>query len=258
MSKELSVAEKLKSLYELQMIDSDFDEISILKGELPIEVSDLEDEIAGLETRVQKLNYTIKDMESDINRHKTNIKDSENNIVRYEKQLDNVKNNREFDALTKELELQKLEIQLSEKKIKEIKYLIGGKEETLVATQARLTQKQKDLDNKKVELSQIIEKTEKEEEKLKKKAEKARKKIEDRLLLAYDKIRNSYRNGLSVVSVERDACGGCFNKIPPQLQLEIGLRKKIIACEHCGRILVDRDIVSVGKESAEVSVPEEF
>ena len=258
MSKELSVAEKLKSLYELQMIDSDFDEISILKGELPIEVSDLEDEIAGLETRVQKLNYTIKDMESDINRHKANIKDSENNIVRYEKQLDNVKNNREFDALTKELELQKLEIQLSEKKIKEIKYLIGGKEETSVATQARLTQKQKDLDNKKVELSQIIEKTEKEEEKLKKKAEKARKKIEDRLLLAYDKIRNSYRNGLSVVSVERDACGGCFNKIPPQLQLEIGLRKKIIACEHCGRILVDRDIVSVGKESAEVSVPEEF
>ena len=114
------------------------------------------------------------------------------------------------------------------------------------------------MDNKKVELSQIIEKTEKEEEKLKKKAEKARKKIEDRLLLAYDKIRNSYRNGLSVVSVERDACGGCFNKIPPQLQLEIGLRKKIIACEHCGRILVDRDIVSVGKESAEVSVPEEF
>jgi len=258
MSKELSVAEKLKSLYELQMIDSDFDEISILKGELPIEVSDLEDEIAGLETRVQKLNYTIKDMDSDIGRHKANIKDSENNIVRYEKQLDNVKNNREFDALTKELELQKLEIQLSEKKIKEIKYLIGGKEETLTATQARLAQKQKDLDNKKIELAQIIEKTEKEEEKLKKKAEKARKKIEDRLLLAYDKIRSSYRNGLSVVSVERDACGGCFNKIPPQLQLEIGLRKKIIACEHCGRILVDRDIISVGKESAEVSVPEEF
>ncbi len=258
MSKELSVAEKLKSLFELQMVDSDFDDIAVLKGELPMEVSDLEDEIAGLDTRVQKLNYTIKDMEADVSHHKANIKDSENNIARYEKQLDNVKNNREFDALTKELELQKLEIQLSDKKIKEIRFLIGGKEEILETTVARLTQKQKDLDNKKVELSQIIEKTEKEEEKLKKKAEKSRKKIEERLLNAYDKIRNSYRNGLAVVTVERNACGGCFNKIPPQLQLEIGLRKKIIACEHCGRILVDRDIVNVGKESTEVISSDEF
>ncbi len=242
MSKELTVAEKLKSLYELQQIDSEIDEISILKGELPIEVSDLEDEIAGLNTRAQKLFNTIKDIEGDISRHKGNIKDSENNIQRYEKQLDNVKNNREYDALMKELELQKLEIQLSEKKIKEAKGAIVLKDESLKATEGKMTLKEKDLDVKKQELLQIIEKTEKEEDKLRKKAEKARKKIEDRLLKAYDKIRTSYRNGLAVVTVERDACGGCFNKIPPQLQLDIGLRKKIIACEHCGRILVDKDI----------------
>ncbi len=247
-AKELSVGEKLKNLFDLQQIDSEIDEIAVLKGELPIEVSDLEDEIVGLDTRITKLKSTIKELEVEAARHKTNIKDAENNILRYDKQLENVKNNREFDALTKELEIQKLEIQLSEKKIKEAKVAIAAKDEILQTTEERHTSKKKDVDAKRVELAQIIEKTEKEEEKLRKKSEKERKKIEERLLKAYDKIRTSYRNGLAVVSVDRNSCGGCFNKIPPQLQLEIGLRKKVVACEHCGRILVDADIRNIVNE----------
>ena len=240
---ELTVIEKLKTLYELQLIDSEIDEIAILKGELPMEVSDLEDDIAGLTTRVKRLETTIGGFESDISKHDTNIKEAEALIAKYEKQMDNVKNNREYDALSKELELQRLEIQLSEKKSREIKGSIGGKQETLVAAKERLSQKEKDLETKKVELEKIIEKTEKEEEKLRRKSERHRKKIEERLLKAYDKIRGTYRNGLSVVTVSRNACGGCFNKIPPQLQLEINMRKKIIACEHCRRVLVDDSIL---------------
>ena len=254
-AKELSVGEKLKNLYDLQAIDSEIDEIAVLKGELPIEVSDLEDEIEGLTTRISKLKTTVKELETEASHHKTNIKDAENNITRYEKQLENVKNNREFDALTKELEIQKLEIQLSEKKIKEVKVAVAAKDETLQTTEARLVLKQKDVDAKRIELSQIIEKTEKEEEKLRKKSEKERKKVEARLLNAYDKIRKSYRNGLAVVSVDRNSCGGCFNKIPPQLQLEIGLRKKIVACEHCGRILVDADIRNIHNEIPVSALP---
>lgn len=252
-AKELSVAEKLKQLFELQMIDSELDQIQILKGELPIEVADLEDEIAGMDTRIGKLKAQIKELDQEVARHSTNIKDANLHIERYTKQLDNVKNNREFDALTKEIENQKLEIQLSEKRIKDFKGQIALKQETQDVNEKRLAQKMKDLDNKKVELATIIEKTEKEEEKLLKKTEKARKKIEDRLLRAYDKTRGSYRNGLAVVKVERDACGGCFNKVPAQVQIEIGLRKKIMACEHCGRILVDNEILNIfSEEPAEV------
>lgn len=252
-AKELSVAEKLKQLFELQMIDSELDQIQILKGELPIEVADLEDEIAGMDTRISKLKAQLKELEQEVARHSTNIKDANLHIERYTKQLDNVKNNREFDALTKEIENQKLEIQLSEKRIKDFKSQIALKQETQDVNEKRLAQKMKDLDNKKVELATIIEKTEKEEDKLLKKTEKARKKIEDRLLRAYDKTRSSYRNGLAVVKVERDACGGCFNKVPAQVQIEIGLRKKIMACEHCGRILVDNEILNIfSEESAEV------
>lgn len=242
--KELSVAEKLQQLYELQLVDSQIDEISILKGELPMEVSDLEDEIAGLDTRIQRIEANIKEMDVEVNKHAYNIKEAEALIARYQKQLDNVKNNREYDALMKELEMQRLEIQLSEKKIREAKKLVEAKQETLEAANKRLAQKSHDLEVKRVELSKIIEKTDKDEEKLRKKSEKNRKNIEERLLKAYDKIRTSYRNGQAVVTIERSACGGCFNQIPPQLQLEIGLHKKVIACEHCGRILVDDSILN--------------
>lgn len=238
-TKDLTVAEKLKDLYDLQLIDTNIDQIAILKGELPIEVSDLEDEIVGLETRYSKLNVNIQELESEISKHQNNIKESETLIAKYEKQMDDVKNNREYDALTKELELQKLEIQLSEKKMKEFKHTLENKKETLAATKERVDSKKSDLETKKVELEKIILKTEKEEEKLIKKSEKKKKIVEARLLKSYTKIRSSYRNGLAVVSVERNSCGGCFNKIPPQLQLEISIMKKIIACEHCGRILID-------------------
>ncbi len=243
MATEQTVSEKLKQLYQLQLIDSEIDQIEVLKGELPMEVRDLEDEIAGLETRINRLQGSVNDFQDNIKQHKANIKEAQALIERYEKQMDNVKNNREYDALSKELELQRLEIQLSEKKIKEIGNHIANKEETLNAANERFVQKQADLDVKKVELEKIITKTEKEEDKLVRKSTKARKAIEDRLLKAYDKIRTAYRNGLAVVTVERDSCGGCFNKIPPQVQLEIGMHKKVIACEHCGRVLVDENIL---------------
>jgi len=248
MNKELTIAEKLKSLFELQLIDSDIDEIKILKGELPIEVSDLEDEIAGLETRLRRLKEQVADLEGEISKHNSNIKESEGLMQRYQKQMDNVKNNREFDALSKELELQRLEIQLSEKKIREAQINLESKQEVLNTNLQRLEAKQHDLDTKKVELAEIIEKTEKEENALIDKSEAAKKNLDERLLKAYLKIRGSYRNGLAVVKVERDSCGGCYNKIPPQVQLEIAMHKKIVACEHCGRILVDDNVLKEGQE----------
>jgi len=250
MAKELSVAEKLRNLFELQSVDSQLDEIEILKGELPIEVSDLEDEIAGLETRVNKLGGVVKDLEGEVSNHRANISEAETLIQRYTKQLDNVKNSREYEALVKELELQKLEIQLSEKKIRQADGDIENKQETLNATIERKEKKDKELEAKKVELKEIISKTEKEEKVLRKRSEEARKHVEARLISAYDKIRESYRNGLAVVHVERNSCGGCFNKIPPQVQLEISMRKKIIVCEHCGRVLVDDNIMEI--ETAKV------
>lgn len=240
---ELTIEEKLRSLYELQTIDSQIDELEVLKGELPMEVRDLEDEIAGLETRFRRLEENVEDLEGEMSRYESNIAESKALIARYEKQSENVKNNREYEALNKELEMQRLDIQLSEKKIRDAKTNMEAKQATLDATRERLDAKKADLERKRVELQNIQEKTEKEEEKLRKKSDKARKKIEERLLKAYNKIRSSYRNGLAVVTVSRDSCGGCFNQVPPQLQLEIGMRKKIIACEHCGRILVDQNIM---------------
>ena len=251
MAKEYTIPEKLKHLYELQLIDSEIDGIKVLKGELPMEVHDLEDEIAGLETRIGRMQQNLSELEGEISRHEANIKESQSLIERYTSQMDNVKNNREYDALTKELELQKLEIQLSEKKGREAKALIPSKQETLKTNEDRYESKKADLELKKVELEKIILKTEKDEEKLRKKSERKRKQVEDRLLLSYDKVRTAYRNGLAVVHIARNSCGGCFNKIPPQLQLELGLRKKINACEHCGRILVDDNILQVGKEPKE-------
>ncbi len=240
---ELTVEERLKSLYQLQLIDSQVDELQILKGELPIEVSDLEDEIVGLETRTRRLQENLEDLEGEISRYESNILESKGLIERYTKQSENVKNNREFEALTKELEMQHLEIQLAEKKIKEVKVGKTAKSETLKTTQERLDLKKTELERKKVELQAIQEKTEKSEEKLRRKSERSKKKIEERLLKGYNKIRNNYRNGLAVVTVQRDSCGGCFNKVPPQTQLEISMHKKVIVCEHCGRILVDENIL---------------
>lgn len=244
MAVELSVAEKLKKLWSLQQIDSQMDEIQILKGELPMEVADLEDEIAGLDTRIKKLKANLKESEQEITKMQNMAKEAEGNIKRYQKQLDEVKNNREYEALQKEIELAKLDIQLSEKRVREAKAQLEGKRDSIAVADSRLEAKQRELAAKKVELQSIIEKTELEENKLRTQSDKARFGIEDRLLKAYDKIRRTYRNGLAVVTVERSSCGGCFNSVPPQIQLEIGLHKRVIACEHCGRILVDQSVVN--------------
>lgn len=239
---EKTVEEKMRELYSLQEIDSQIDEIEILKGELPMEVSDLEDEIAGLDTRINRLSTTVKDLQQEISRHEANIAESEQLILRYEDQMNNVKNNREYEALMKETEMQRLEIQLSDKKAGGAARELEVKQGTLSATQERRDEKVKLLEVKQEELKSIITKTEKLEKKLRRQSEKQRKAIEDRLLRGYDKIRKSYRNGLAVVTVERNACGGCFNAIPPQLQLEISQRKRVMICEHCNRILVDHNI----------------
>ncbi len=244
MAVEASVAEKLRALWNLQQIDSQLDEIQILKGELPMEVSDLEDEIAGLDTRVKKLKVILKESEQDIAKMQTMAKEADANIKKYMKQLDEVRNDREYEALQKEIELAKLDIQLAEKKVREAKAGLDSKKDNLSVAEARMEAKQKELEAKKIELQSIIEKTEEEEKRLHSHSEKARQGIEERLLNAYDKTRRTYRNGLSVVTVERNSCGGCFNSVPPQVQLEIGVHKKIIACEHCGRILVDQSIAN--------------
>ena len=242
------VSERLRQLYTLQTNDSKIDEIQILKGELPIEVSDLEDEIVGLQTRINKLTEKVAEIDGEISNHNANIKESQILMERYEKQLDEVKNNREFEALTKEIEMQKLEIQLSEKKIGAVNGLKETKALTLQEAQERFDQKQENLDSKKVELEKIIEKTDAEEKKLRKASEKVRQDVEARLLRSYDRIRARYRNGLAVVDVQRDSCGGCFNRIPPQVQIEIGTYKNIMACEHCGRVLVDEVIAGDKKK----------
>ena len=238
-NRELTIPEQLAQMYHLQKIDSKLDEIKVMKGELPMEVSDFEDDLVGLNTRKSKLQDTINDIESDIKNHHANVKECEAQILKYEKQLEKVKNNREFDALNKEIELQRLEIQLSEKRSKEAAASKGIKADSLKNIEDKIAVRQKELKVKKDELESIIEKTEKEEERLIKDSAKQRKEIEPRLLKAYDKIRSSYRNGLAVAVVARESCGGCFNKIPPQKQIEIGMMKHIVACEHCGRILVD-------------------
>lgn len=247
-TKELSVREKLENLFNLQRIDSKLSEIEILKGELPMEVSDLEDEIAGLDTRISKLEQGIADIDMEVSNHHANIAEAETLIERYNTQLNNVKNNREYDALTKEIELQKLEIQLSNKKIKDT---FGAKEsqgEQLENAKAKKESRITDLGQKKEELEKIIAKTEKEEVKLNKDSAKARKIIDERLLKSYDRIKNNFRNGLAVVTVNRGACGGCFNKIPPQQIIEVGAMKNIIACEHCGRVLVSDELVETKKK----------
>lgn len=245
-----TVEEKLRDLFSLQTIDSKTDNVKLLKGALPIEVSDLEDEITGFKTRIDKLNAQIADIDERISKHNANIKTAETLSERYTKQLDDVKNNREFEALQKEIELQGLEVQLSQKRIKEATAEKEKKQELLETTTVSMEAKNSDLGVKQEELQKIIEKTDKEEKTLQNKSNKQRAKIEDRLLKAYDKARNAYRNGLAVVTHRRGSCGGCFNRIPPQLQIEIGMRKEILACEHCGRVLVDHEIAGISDEEA--------
>ena len=240
----ISVEEKLKALYDLQCVDSEIDQLRVVRGELPVEIHDLEDEIVRLETRLEKFEEEKSTLKADQKAKKLAIKNSDELIVRYKKQLENIKNNREFTSLTKELEFQELEIQLSEKRINEIKAKVLMKEELISSTAQNLNENKEDLEGKKSELAEITAETEKEEKVLIKKSKSSRKKIDDRLLSSYERIRGSVRNGLALVSVDRDACGGCFNKIPPQRQLDIKLHKKVIVCEHCGRILIDSNILS--------------
>ncbi|MBQ0116903.1 MAG: hypothetical protein KBS98_03175 [Flavobacterium sp.] len=249
--KELSVEEKLRALYDLQLIDSRIDEIRNVRGELPLEVEDLEDEVAGLSTRLEKLKSELDGINVQIKEKKAAIEDHKENIKKYTEQQKNVRNNREFNALTKEVEFQELEIQLAEKQIKELKASIEHKKEVAGQTEERLGARQNHLKHKKAELSDIMAETEKEENFLTEKSSEYRAQIEERLLKAYDRIRNNFRNGLAVVSIERGASAGSYFTIPPQIQMEIASRKKVITDEHSGRILVDHVLAEEEKEKME-------
>lgn len=234
-----TVEEKLRALYGLQLIDTKIDKIRLIRGELPLEVQDLEDEIEGLQTRLDKLTTEIDDLKTEVSNKKNTIKDANNLIKKYEEQQNKVRNNREFDAITKEIEFQKLEIQLAEKRIKEGEFLFVSKQEKINEAAEYLEGRKIDLQNKKNQLEEITKETQSEETALLAKSEKTETIIEERLLTAYKRIREGAVNGLGVVTVQRDSCGGCFNKIPPQRQLDIKNHKKVLVCEHCGRILVD-------------------
>ncbi|HRG92667.1 MAG TPA: C4-type zinc ribbon domain-containing protein [Chitinophagaceae bacterium] len=242
--KEFSVEEKLTSLLTLQKIESKLDELRILKGELPMEVADLEDEITGLHARQTRIEEEINGVTDFIEQRKNAIKESEALVKKYEKQSSNVKNNREFEAINKEIEMQQLEVKLAEKHIKDATEEIAEKAVSLEKAKKNIAAKEGVLATKKSELEKIIAANEKEEKHFNKMAAEAREHVDSRLLGSYDKIRKSYRNGLAVVPVERDACGGCFNAIPPQKQSEIRQHKKVMICENCGRILVDEDLNS--------------
>jgi predicted nucleic acid-binding Zn-ribbon protein len=236
---EQSVEQKLKALYALQNIHTKVDKIRQVRGDLPMEVADLEDEVAGLETRIQKIKAELDDLEDSIVTRKNMIKDSQAAVKKYETQLNEVKNNREYDAISKEIEIQGLEIQVCEKKIKEIGFDITNKTQVYERAVVDLEERKKDLDIKKAELENITAETQKEEDELIAKAKDAEQYIDERLLTAYNRLRNNSKNGLAVVTIQRDSCAGCYNQIPPQRQLDIRQHKKVIVCEHCGRILVD-------------------
>ena len=239
---ELTVEEKLKALYQLQTMLSEIDKIKTLRGELPLEVQDLEDEVAGLSTRIEKIKADIEELKSNIATKKIEIETAKTSVEKYKAQQDNVRNNREYDVLTKEIEFQSLEIELCEKRIKEYIAAEKAKSEEIEHSNQDLDERKKDLEAKKSELEEIVSETKQEEEKLREKAKVLETTIEPRLLQAFKRIRKNSRNGLGIVYVQRDACGGCFNKIPPQKQLDIRMRKKIIVCEYCGRIMIDPEL----------------
>ena len=247
---DLSVEEKLKTLFQLQTALSSIDEKRALRGELPLEVQDLEDEIEGLTTRMEKIKAEIAEFQQAIVQKKGEIANAESSVARYKAQLDEVKNNREYDTLSKEIEFQTLEIELCNKKIREANTRIQEKKDELVQNEEVIEEKKKDLDVKREELEEIVTETRAEDEKLKEKVKDLESKIENRLLTSFKRIRKNARNGLGIVYVQRDACGGCFNKIPPQRQLDIKMHKKIIVCEYCGRIMIDPELAGVKVDKA--------
>ena len=245
---DLSVEEKLKALYQLQTTLSAIDEKKALRGELPLEVQDLEDEIEGLTIRVDKIRREIDEFQKAVSQKKAEINEAQASVERYKMQLDEVKNNREYDTLSKEIEFQTLEIELCNKKIREAQTSIEAKTQELQQNEETIKERQSDLEIKKNELDEIMEETRAEEEKLKQKVTELEAKIEPRLLSSFMRIRKNARNGLGIVYVQRDACGGCFNKIPPQRQLDIKMHKKIIVCEYCGRIIIDPELAGIKTE----------
>ena len=246
---ELSVEEKLKALFQLQTMLSKIDDIKTLRGELPLEVQDLEDEIAGLNTRIERLKGEIAELKTSIAGKKVEIEAAKSSISKYKEQQDNVRNNREYDILSKEIEFQTLEMELCEKRIREFSEQEKEKNEEVEKCTTKLEERAKDLEAKKGELDEIIAETKQEEELLRDKAKELETKIDPRLLQSFKRIRKNSRNGLGIVYVQRDACGGCFNKIPPQRQLDIRSRKKIIVCEYCGRIMIDPELAGVTSEA---------
>ena len=249
---EISVESKLQTLYQLQATLSAIDEKRALRGELPLEVQDLEDEIAGLKTRIEHIEGDINDFQQAVAQKQGEIKEAEESVERYKKQLDEVRNNREYDTLTKEIEFQSLEIELCNKKIKEANAKVEDKKRELVRTNDLINDRQQALEEKKSELDEIMQETREEEQVLKAKAEELETKIEPSLLSSFKRIRKNARNGLGIVYVQRDACGGCFNKIPPQRQLDIKMHKKVIVCEYCGRIMIDPELAGVKTVETEV------
>ena len=252
---EYSVEEKLQSLYQLQTMLTEIDKIKTLRGELPLEVQDLEDEIAGLTTRIEKASADVVEMSKGVAENKNTIEVSKQAVNKYQEQQDHVSNNREFDSLNKEIEFKNLEIELAEKRIREFTNAINAKKEEIENNRALVAEKQQDLEIKKSELQEIIEENRQEEERLREKCKNLELNIEPRLLQSFKRIRNNTRNGLGIVYVQRESCGGCFNKIPPQRQLDIRMRKKIIVCEYCGRIMIDPELAGVKEEVKKVEAP---
>lgn len=253
-AKEMSVEQKLQALYELQTTLTAIDEKRALRGELPLEVQDLEDEIAGLDTRIEKIDTEIKEFQSAITMKKGEVQEAQANLERYNNQLNEVRNNREYDSLSKQIDYERLEVELCNKKIKEATDQVAYRTNDLEIAKTEREERQKDLDEKKSELEDILAETREEETMLKERAKDLEVKIEPRLLSSFKRIRKSARNGLGIVYVQRDACGGCFNKIPPQRQLDIKMHKKVIVCEYCGRIMIDPELAGVKMAVAE---PEE-
>lgn len=243
--KEITVEDKLKTLYNLQTKLSEVDKIKILRGELPLEVADLDDEIVGLKTRIGKYEDDLKESETAISQQKQKIQESTMKIDKYKEQLDNVRNNREYDHLSKEIEFETLEIELAEKRIREFTQNVKNLKEQIEKSKEFLTERSADLAQKKEELDEIVSETKQQEEQLREEIKGIEGEVEPRLLVAFKRIRKSARNGLAIVSIERGACGGCYNKIPPQKQMDIKLGKKIIVCEYCGRVMVDPEMVGV-------------
>lgn len=254
-AKEMSVEQKLQALYELQTTLTAIDEKRALRGELPLEVQDLEDEIAGLDTRIEKIDTEIKEFQSAITMKKGEVQEAQANLERYNNQLNEVRNNREYDSLSKQIDYERLEVELCNKNIKEATDQVAYRTNDLEIAKTEREERQKDLDEKKSELEDILAETREEETMLKERAKDLEVKIEPRLLSSFKRIRKSARNGLGIVYVQRDACGGCFNKIPPQRQLDIKMHKKIIVCEYCGRILIDPELAGVKVENGKAEKP---